>query len=128
MSEKSKNYVSIGFFAFFGGALRCYFNLLWSTYGTLLANVVGCFLLAAITYFFVEYKAAPQWLITGLTTGLVGAFTTFSTFQLDTLKYLQSGQWINGIFYFFISLALGFTFAYFGMKTGIELGKKVENK
>lgn len=125
MSEKAKNYFSIGIFAFLGGALRCYFNLLWSFYGTFIANILGCFLLALFTYFFIEYKLVPQWLKTGLTTGLVGAFTTFSTFQLDTLKLLQTKYWYNGILYFSLSLLLGLAFAWLGMKVGKSLGKKV---
>ena len=127
MSSKIKNYLSVGFFGFLGGGLRCYFNLLWSIYGTFAANIIGCFLLALFTYFFIEYKKVPSWLATGLTTGLVGAFTTFSTFQLDTLKLLQSNQWFNSCVYFILSLILGFVFAYFGMRVGLNLGKKAGN-
>lgn len=128
VSKKLKDYFSVAFFAFLGGAVRCYFNLLWSMYGTFIANIIGSFVLALITYFLIEYKHVSQWLKTGLTTGLVGAFTTFSTFQLDTLKLLQSNYWFNGCLYFMLSIILGFTFAYLGMQVGKSWGKKVGKK
>lgn len=125
MSNKLKNYLSVGFFAFFGGSLRCYFNLIWSTTGTLFVNVVGCFLLATLTAFFVEYREGRDWFATGLSTGFVGAFTTFSSFHLDTLKQLQSTNSMQALIYFFASIILGFFFTYLGMIFGKHLGKRL---
>ncbi|MBP2058321.1 CrcB protein [Lactobacillus colini] len=125
MSDKLKNYLSVGFFAFFGGMLRCYFNLIWSSNGTLLVNILGCFLLAGLTNFFIEFREGREWLATGLSTGFVGAFTTFSSFQLDTLKQLQTNASNSALIYFFTSIILGFLFAYVGMIVGKSLGKKL---
>lgn len=125
MSNKLKNYISVGVFAFFGGALRCYLNLIWSTTGTLVVNVLGCFLLAALTYFFIEFREGKDWLATGLSTGFVGAFTTFSSFHLDTLKQLQENSSSQAMIYFFASIMLGFLFAYLGMVVGKKLGKRL---
>ncbi|MCI7591967.1 MAG: chromosome condensation protein CrcB, partial [Lactobacillus johnsonii] len=44
MNRRLKNYLSVGIFAFFGGGLRAYLNLIWSQTGTLTANIIGCFL------------------------------------------------------------------------------------
>lgn len=125
MSNKLKNYISVGFFAFFGGALRCYLNLIWSTAGTLVVNVLGCFLLAALTYFFIEFREGKDWLATGLSTGFVGAFTTFSSFHLDTLKQLQGNNSTRALIYFFASIMLGFLFAYLGMIIGKKIGRRL---
>lgn len=125
MSDKLKNYISVGFFAFFGGGLRCYLNLIWSTSGTLVANILGCFLLAGLTYFFIEFREGKDWLATGLSTGFVGAFTTFSSFHLDTLKQLQGNDSMQALIYFFASIMLGFLFAYLGMVVGKKLGKRL---
>ena len=63
MNRRLKNYLSVGIFAFFGGALRAYLNLIWSQAGTFTANIIGCFLLAFFTYFFVEYREVkPYWI------------------------------------------------------------------
>lgn len=124
--EKFKNCLSVGFFAFFGGTLRAYLNMIWSLLGTFIVNIVGCFLLAFLTYFFLN-KKAPQWLTTGLMTGFVGAFTTFSSFHLDTLKQLQSTQATTAWIYFFSSIIIGLALAFLGMIIGKSLAGKVEN-
>lgn len=56
MNKKLKNYISVGLFAFCGGALRAYLNVIWSQAGTFVANIIGCFLLAFLTYFFIEFR------------------------------------------------------------------------
>lgn len=124
--EKFKNCLSVVFFAFFGGTLRAYLNMIWSLLGTFIVNSVGCFLLAFLTYFFLN-KKAPQWLTTGLMTGFVGAFTTFSSFHLDTLKQLQSTQATTAWIYFFSSIIIGLALAFLGMIIGKSLAGKVEN-
>lgn len=125
MNQKLENYLSVGFFAFFGGVLRCLLTNLWSQTGTFVANVVGCFLLAALTYFFLQYREGRDWLATGLSTGFVGAFTTFSSFHLDTLKQLQEPNYQPALIYFFSSIIFGLLFAALGMYVGSELGKRL---
>ncbi|KOH02621.1 chromosome condensation protein CrcB [Lactobacillus johnsonii 16] len=128
MNKRLKNYLSVGIFAFFGGALRAYLNLIWSQAGTFTANIIGCFLLAFFTYFFVEYREGRDWLVTGLSTGFVGSFTTFSSFHLDTLKQLESGMNSQATIYFFSSIFIGFLFAYLGMLVGKRTGRKLAEK
>lgn len=125
MSNKIKNYLSVAFFAFFGGALRAALNTNFGFYGTFWGNIIGCFLLAFLIYFFIEFKDFYEWLTVGLGTGFIGAFTTFSTFTLDTLKQLQAGQTINALIYFFTSIVFGFLFAELGSKIGTKLGKTI---
>jgi len=50
---------------------------------TLLINVVGSFLLAVVVTLFQGGVLSPAWKV-ALGTGFLGAFTTFSTFALDT--------------------------------------------
>ena len=56
MNSKFINYISIAIFAFFGGMARAGLNANFSYYGTFWGNVIGCFLLAFFTYFFIETK------------------------------------------------------------------------
>ena len=118
MNRRLKNYLSVGIFAFFGGGLRAYLNLIWSQTGTLTANIIGCF----------EYREGRDWLVTGLSTGFVGSFTTFSSFNLDTLKQLESGMNSQATIYFFSSIFIGFLFAYLGMLVGKRTGRKLAEK
>lgn len=64
-------------------------------YATLLVNVLGSFVMgllyAAIQQ---EYVIIIPWR-TFIGIGFLGAFTTFSTFSLDTLLMLQQGDWVK---------------------------------
>lgn len=60
-------------------------------WGTLAVNITGSFVLGVLTGFAAHhgFGGAPQvW----LTTGLCGAFTTFSTFTWETLQLVEAGE------------------------------------
>jgi CrcB protein len=62
-------------------------------YGTFAVNVVGSFLLAALMYVGTETTALPATTRIVLTTGVLGGFTTYSTFSYETMRYLQESAW-----------------------------------
>ena len=66
-------------------------------WGTLAVNVLGSFLLAALMYAGVEATAISPSLRLILGTGVMGGFTTYSTFSYETMKYLQDGAWAIAI-------------------------------
>ena len=60
-------------------------------YGTLLVNVTGSFLLGVVTGLVLDHGlGSSEQLVVG--TGLLGAYTTFSTFTLESLSLLQGGE------------------------------------
>jgi len=61
--------------------------------GTLAVNLIGSFLLAGLMYAGVEAGLLPPTLRLALTTGVMGGFTTYSTFSYETMRYLQHGVW-----------------------------------
>ncbi|MCH3904401.1 MAG: CrcB family protein [Lactobacillus sp.] len=128
MLVKFKNYLSIAIFAFLGGMARAALNAQLSFLGTFLGNIAGCLLLATLTYFFLEFNEFYDWLNLGLGTGFIGAFTTFSTFNLDTLKLFQAHHAIWAMTYFLGSIIFGFLFAYLGMNLGKKLGTAVRRR
>jgi len=56
--------------------------------GTLFANVTGCFLAGMLLSFFSLSETAPESVILFLTVGILGSYTTFSTFALESGKLL----------------------------------------
>ena len=61
-------------------------------YGTLIINMAGSFLLAVIMYLSLEVGMIPADTRVVLATGVMGGFTTYSTFNYETLKLLQAGS------------------------------------
>lgn len=60
-------------------------------YGTLSVNVIGCFLMGALFVWLVERGDNALW-TAGLLAGVLGGFTTFSAFSMDTLRLIESGE------------------------------------
>lgn len=69
-------------------------------FGTLLVNVVGSFLMGVALVSLLE-KGADRWTIM-IMTGVLGGFTTFSAFSLDTFALYEANR---------IGAALGYVFA-----------------
>lgn len=66
-------------------------------YGTLAANVIGSFLLGAIMHVALVTGWISPALRLALTTGFLGGFTTYSTFNYETLRYFQESAWLYGL-------------------------------
>jgi CrcB protein len=61
--------------------------------GTLAVNALGSFLLGALMFLGVEAGMLSPTARLALTTGVMGGFTTYSTFSYETMRYLQDGAW-----------------------------------
>ncbi|MGA7615945.1 MAG: fluoride efflux transporter CrcB [Thermoanaerobaculia bacterium] len=66
-------------------------------WGTLIVNVVGSFLLAFLMVIGTETEVMSATLRLTLTTGAMGGFTTYSTFNYESLRYFQEGAWGLGL-------------------------------
>ena len=89
--------------------------------GTLTVNLLGCLLLGTIAEFSLNHISVPaDWRI-GLTIGLMGGFTTFSTFGWDSLRMLQDGEWTKALLYIGASVVGGILAMMVGMRLGNAL-------
>ncbi len=86
-------------------------------YGTLFINVAGS-LLMGLTVEYVALKGGiPQRWVLFLTTGILGGFTTFSTFSLEAGLLYERDQFVGAAMYVIASVALGIG----GLFAGISL-------
>ena len=64
--------------------------------GTLAVNLIGSFLLGVLMEIGVAGGGLAPTLRVALTTGVMGGFTTYSTFNYETIQYLREGAWALG--------------------------------
>ncbi len=89
--------------------------------GTLAINLLGCLLLGLIGQFSLNHiSVPPDWRI-ALTIGLMGGFTTFSTFGWDTVRMLNDGEWMKAVVYVGASVLGGIICMISGMRIGNAL-------
>jgi CrcB protein len=62
-------------------------------FGTLAVNLIGSFLMAGLMHIGLRTEAVPAVVRVALTTGLLGGFTTYSTFNYESQRYIQDGAW-----------------------------------
>ncbi len=76
------------------------FNALWVTMplGTLLANLVGAYLVGLATSYFEAQAGLPSELKLLVITGFLGGLTTFSTFSAEVVPILQAGSYVRAFF------------------------------
>ncbi|MEH7098139.1 fluoride efflux transporter CrcB [Neobacillus vireti] len=127
-------YFVVGIAGIIGAILRyligVYFNQWWFhafPLATFMTNMLGSFILGWLTNFLPRFKSLHPHVLTALGTGLIGSFTTFSTFSVETVHLLNSARWGTAIFYILLSLWGGLLFSWFGFRLGMERKVEVEN-
>lgn len=91
--------LAIGSGGFIGAVLRAYLNGIIShklphdlPYGTLGVNLLGSFLMGLLIAYFMYTSFFSLHVKSFLTTGFLGALTTYSTFAMESLFLLQGGH------------------------------------
>ena len=76
-------------------------------WGTMIVNILGSLLMGAMIGRFAQMDYVSPELKTLLTTGFLGAFTTFSTFSLDFITLSERGEFVQAAAYVLGSVLLG---------------------
>ena len=82
--------------------------------GTLAVNLLGSFLIGFLWYLFDATHWAHEWRLF-VFTGLLGGFTTFSTFTRETFQLLKAGEWKTAAAYVTVSNILGILLVFCGI-------------
>ncbi|PTX19444.1 camphor resistance protein CrcB [Pontibacter mucosus] len=113
--------LAVGIGSFVGGVARYLLSLLIQTrsgaafpFGTLGVNILGCFLIGLIVAVLSRGTLAPEWR-PFLVTGILGGFTTFSSFSMESVYLLQAEQYGQAILYILASVVLGLLATFAGM-------------
>jgi len=83
-------------------------------YATLSINVLGSLLMGFLFIATLERLTVSPELRTGLLTGFLGGYTTFSTFSMETLLLVEQGEGLKAVLYVLLSVVLGFAGAFAG--------------
>jgi len=104
--------VSTGVYSMFGRGFP---------YGTLAVNVIGSFLMGLLFVLMVErLDMSAVWRMAVLV-GFLGAFTTFSTFSIETVNLLQGGDFMRAM----LNIAISVVFCLVATWVGFRLGRLI---
>lgn len=106
--------LAIGIGSFIGGIARYLITVLIQNkivssfpYGTLMVNITGCFLIGMVYSLSEKGSMNVDWRLF-LATGILGGFTTFSAFSMETVFMLKQGLISSAFLYTGLSIILGF--------------------
>lgn len=94
---------------------RAGFGFPW---GTLVVNVLGCLLIGFSLRYLEAVRLTPE-VRAFVGVGLLGAFTTFSTFGYETVALLEEGAWARAAAYSVGSVILGIAAVYLGIAVSV---------
>ncbi|MGW8246917.1 MAG: fluoride efflux transporter CrcB [Acidiferrobacterales bacterium] len=90
-------------------------------YGTLAVNVAGSFLMGFLFVLMVErLDMSGMWRM-AILVGFLGAFTTFSTFSIETVNLLQGGDYMRAL----LNITLSVAFCLVATWVGFRLGRLI---
>ncbi|VAX10632.1 Fluoride ion transporter CrcB [hydrothermal vent metagenome] len=90
-------------------------------YGTLVVNVLGSLLMGFLYVLLLERMTTSPELRAGLLVGLLGAFTTFSTFSIETLNLIEQADYLKAVLNVLISVVACIGAAWLGLIIGRQL-------
>ena len=94
----------------------------WLPWGTLTVNVVGSLIIGIVGALALEHGVFSTGQRVLLITGIIGGFTTFSAFSLDTRILFRDGDAGQGVVYVALSVGVCLVAVWAGWTVGRSLG------
>lgn len=122
-------FIAVGIGGIFGAILRFIISRWFiesgniPLMGTLFVNLTGCFIMGVLQGL-ARTLHLPEWLILSTGTGFIGAFTTFSTFSVEFITYIDKGFLLLPLLYLLLSSVGGFYFSRFGFSLAYRKGEE----
>ena len=88
-------------------------------YGTVIVNITGCFLIGVVMTILTERQANPNWRLL-LVVGVLGGYTTFSSFAYETYQLVRDGDFAKG----FANVAVSVVAGYLALWCGALLARR----
>jgi CrcB protein len=92
-------------------------NRLW--YGTVTVNITGCFLIGVVMTILTQRNAHINWRLL-LVVGVLGGYTTFSSFTWETFLLVKNGEFGKG----FANVAVSVIGGYLALWCGVLLARR----
>ena len=90
-------------------------------YGTLFVNVSGSLLMGMLSVILLDrFDPGPEWRAAVLV-GVLGSFTTFSTFSIETLNLLEQGDLMRALANIVLSVTVCLAAVWFGVLIGRQI-------
>lgn len=108
----------IGLFGVAGVLSRYYLGQLNKFHfasNTIIVNIIGCFIIG-LCYKHLSSLDNSKVIASAIAIGFCGGLTTFSSFILDSFKFIENNQFLNFSFYLIISITLGLLSLFLAVK------------
>ena len=86
--------------------------------GTFVANLIGAFLLGVVIGLTEERWDLSEPVRAGITVGVLGGFTTFSTYMYDVVSHAEDDRWITSAGFLALTVAFGLVAMVAGLAAG----------
>lgn len=118
-----KNILLVAIGGAFGSVARYFLSSIFSKaqqnsfpWPTFIANILGCLIIGLLFGYIQKNQVQNETLKLVLMTGFCGGFTTFSTFSLENIQFIQNQNYSTAIIYTMSSILLGLGAIIIGIK------------